>query len=175
MGKLDNVICPFFATMLNTDILATKAAYSRGELLTFMMDAGVAENIAIGHVEANFAHIHSDMMNLFDMEGNPNEHQTSTGILDCPSSYQAEIGGSGNCTFDALVRNRKCSPVSAVSCINVTACAKRELSNYSGMPQTSSPKMAYLTGKSFVQLAFSTTREKTTSLADFQTSTKGAI
>ena len=26
------------------------------------------------------------------MEGNPNEHQTSTGVLDCPSTYPAEVG-----------------------------------------------------------------------------------
>merc|ERR1712173_56270 len=39
-------------------------------------------------------------------EGNVNEHQSSTGILDCETTYPEE--GNGNCVFDAVTGNNKC-------------------------------------------------------------------
>merc|ERR1719229_754577 len=46
------------------------------------------------------------MMDLFDMEGNVNEHQSSTGILDCDSTYPES--GNGICVFDSVTGNNKC-------------------------------------------------------------------
>merc|ERR1712173_97769 len=45
-------------------------------------------------------------MDLFDMEGNVNEHQSSTGILDCNTTYPEE--GNGTCVFDSVTGNNKC-------------------------------------------------------------------
>merc|ERR1712113_1382067 len=60
-----------------------------------------------GHVNnGNFRDVPTMMMDLFDMEGNVNEHQSSTGILDCETTYP-EVG-NGTCVFDSVTGNNKC-------------------------------------------------------------------
>merc|ERR1712232_1340716 len=115
---LDGIICPFFTTMIANGALEAKLVYTREELEEFSQQAGVPRVDAELHTEGNFLNIPTGLIDLFDMEGNPNEHQTSTGIADCPTPFPAQTGNLNFCTFDALVRNRKCSPDSAVSCIN---------------------------------------------------------
>jgi hypothetical protein len=119
---VNTVNCPFFATMLNQQALESKAVYNRFELFAFSQAAGVPRNDAILHTEGNFLNVPTGMMDLFNMEGNPNEHQTSTGIIDCPSPFPATVGDSNSCTFDAIVGNIVCrgmnpdSPPGSASC-----------------------------------------------------------
>jgi hypothetical protein len=76
------------------------------------IDAGLSPLQVANHVNGNFRNVPTRMMDIFNMEGNPNEHKTSTGILDCPSKFSAEVGPEGsNCTDDPVVGNKKCSSV----------------------------------------------------------------
>merc|ERR1712113_146948 len=71
------------------------------------INAGIDENTVVAHVDdGNFRDVPTMMMDLFDMEGNVNEHQSSTGILDCETSYPES--GNGSCTFDAVTGDNKC-------------------------------------------------------------------
>merc|ERR1719355_476666 len=112
--------------MFGSGILAPKPIYTRAELLMFTIDAGIALEVAELHSQGNFGNIPTGLIDLFDMEGNPNEHQTSTGVLDCPSTFPAEVGAfAANCTPNALFANNKCSPVFGSGCVNGDAARER--------------------------------------------------
>jgi hypothetical protein len=108
---LDAVICPFLRTMLATGALPVQDTYTREELEEFTMEAGVPSTDAALHAEGNFGNVPSSIMDLFDMEGNPNEHQTSTGIVDCPTPFPATVGNFNACQFfDPILQQLKCVP-----------------------------------------------------------------
>jgi hypothetical protein len=96
--------------MIANGALENKAVYTRFELQEFSQDAGVPRRDAKAHTEGNFLNIPTGLIDLFDMEGNPNEHQTSTGIADCPSPFPAQTGNLNNCRFDQIVGQIKCTP-----------------------------------------------------------------
>jgi hypothetical protein len=98
------VICPFLAAMMEQGALPIRRRYGLEELFNLTVSAGVPEEIVFGHVdEGNFKYIPTAMIDLFDMEGNVNEHQTSTGIFDCRSTYRDE-----ECPFDCVTGAPKC-------------------------------------------------------------------
>lgn len=91
--------------------LPAKLVYTRDELQEFSEEAGLPRVDAELHTEGNFLNIPTGKIDLFDMEGNPNEHQTSTGIADCPSPYPPQTGNLNACrVFDPIVGNVKCTP-----------------------------------------------------------------
>merc|ERR1719163_1056971 len=123
---LNDLICPFFAAMLNSGVLEKKPIYTRAELFSFTIDAGISVGIGELHSQGNFGNIPTNLIDLFDMEGNPNEHQTSTGVLDCPTTFPAEVGAfAANCFPNALLANNKCAPVIGSGCINGDAARER--------------------------------------------------
>jgi len=111
------VTCPFLRTSLKAGILVTKPEYTKEELLDFSTQAGLARSVAEKHIDGNFRNIPTGRMNIFDMEGNPNEHVTSTGIMDCPSKFPSEVGSdASDCKTDDVIGNLKCAPVGG--CVN---------------------------------------------------------
>merc|ERR1712173_362337 len=81
--------------------------HRQDDLTELTMGAGLDATNIMGHVNnGNFRDVPTMMMDLFDMEGNVNEHQSSTGILDCETTYPD--AGNGNCVFDAVTGNNKC-------------------------------------------------------------------
>merc|ERR1711933_639676 len=52
-----------------------------------------------GHVASNFQFNAPGLIDIFNMEGNPNEHDLSTGINDCETIYPCfDEDGRGKCT-----------------------------------------------------------------------------
>merc|ERR1711879_991212 len=104
---VSSVICPFLATMIKQGALPVRDIYRQEELSNVTVMAGLDPTSVMGHVnDGNFRDVPTMMMDLFDMEGNVNEHQSSTGILDCQTTYPEE--GNGTCVFDAVTGNNKC-------------------------------------------------------------------
>jgi len=119
--NIENVTCPFLKTVLNTGDLEVKPVYRISELVAVAIDAGLSPSEVANHVNGNFRNVPTRMMDIFNMEGNPNEHKTSTGILDCPSNFPAEVGPEGsNCADDPVVGNKKCTSVGDCRVGNVT-------------------------------------------------------
>merc|ERR1719189_2511604 len=95
------VICPFLATLIKQGALPVRDVYSQDQLSDVTIMAGLDAESVMGHVnDGNFRDVPTMIMDLFDMEGNVNEHQSSTGILDCETNYPE--AGNGSCTFDAV-------------------------------------------------------------------------
>jgi hypothetical protein len=107
---VSQVICPFLATLIKQEALPVRDVYSQDQLSDVTIMAGLDAESVMGHVnDGNFRDVPTMMMDLFDMEGNVNEHQSSTGILDCETNYPE--AGNGSCTFDAVTGNNKCPTV----------------------------------------------------------------
>mmetsp|Transcript_58304 Transcript_58304/g.136317 ORF Transcript_58304/g.136317 Transcript_58304/m.136317 type:complete len:253 (+) Transcript_58304:122-880(+) len=81
------IICPFLSALVNEGVLEVKNSYTRDELMAITIQAGLDPEIAVGHTEGNFANNPSGEQDIFAMEGAANEHDTSTGIHDCPTLY----------------------------------------------------------------------------------------
>jgi hypothetical protein len=110
VNKLDDIICPFLSTMIKQGAVENKKIYTRFELQKLTLEAGVPERDAEMHSEGNFLNIPTGLIDIFDMEGNPNEHQTSTGISDCPSPFPSLAGALDYCRLDKIVGQVKCFP-----------------------------------------------------------------
>jgi len=99
------IICPFLSTLINEGSLPVKPSYTREELQEVTIQAGLSEEITIGHVEGNFMHNPAGVQDIFNMEGAANEHITSTGVHDCPTFYydcKEDSSGVGTCTNTTL-------------------------------------------------------------------------
>jgi len=81
------IICPFLRTLINEGVLPVKTEYSQDELLHITVQAGLSRSSASNHIAGNFKNNPSGRQDIFSMEGAANEHRTSTGIHDCPTSY----------------------------------------------------------------------------------------
>merc|ERR1719262_649414 len=106
--------------MINTGTLPMKKFYTRNELMEATKAAGSNPQAGqeafdpTGHVAANFQFNAPGLIDIFNMEGNPNEHDLSTGINDCLTIYPCfdegpEVGagiGRGKCTMDVNVVGR---------------------------------------------------------------------
>merc|ERR1711884_658677 len=88
------IICPFLSTLVREGDLDVQDLYTRSLLEQKTIEAGLDPAIAKAHVDANFENIQlldgeeEKRMDIFDMEGNPNEHLFSTGIHDCATEYK---------------------------------------------------------------------------------------
>mmetsp|Transcript_25938 Transcript_25938/g.47414 ORF Transcript_25938/g.47414 Transcript_25938/m.47414 type:complete len:287 (-) Transcript_25938:125-985(-) len=99
------IICPFLSTLINEGVLPRKDSYTREELQEITIQAGLSENVTIGHVEANFLHNPAGVQDIFNMEGAANEHITSTGVHDCATFYydcSENAAGVGTCKNTTL-------------------------------------------------------------------------
>merc|ERR1711953_931859 len=81
------IICPFLGALVNERKLAVKTLYHRDELRDITIAAGLDPAITEKHIQSNFKDIPSGLIDIFDMEGLPNEHWTSTGIHDCTTLF----------------------------------------------------------------------------------------
>merc|ERR1719440_2544839 len=73
--------------MIHEGFLQVKDSYTSEELLSLTVKAGLSEADAQAHMAGNFKDIPSGIIDIFNMEGLPNEHKTSTGIHDCATLY----------------------------------------------------------------------------------------
>jgi len=87
MCKVDHlrITCPFLSTLIHEGDLHVKDSYTAKELMDITIAAGLDADSAKGHIAANFKDIPSNEIDIFNMEGLPNEHFSSTGINDCNS------------------------------------------------------------------------------------------
>merc|ERR1712217_665991 len=76
-------ICRFLGALVNEGKMAVKTSYHRDELRDVTIAAGLDPATTEEHIQSNFKDIPSGLIDIFDMEGLPNEHWTSTGINDC--------------------------------------------------------------------------------------------
>jgi len=94
------IICPFLSTLVNEHVLAG-CTHSRAKLLQVTIAAGLSRSLAKEHVDSNFRNLPEDFQNICDMEGAMNEHQTSTGINDCVTTFTdcspAHAGKKASC------------------------------------------------------------------------------
>lgn len=81
------IICPFLAALVREDVLPVKESYTRAELQAITIQAGLPAEMAAAHVEGNFKDIPGQKIDLWNMEGMPDEHITSTGINDCETHF----------------------------------------------------------------------------------------
>jgi hypothetical protein len=81
------IICPFLGVMIQEGFLPVKDSYTREELQSLTETAGLPSSVAELHTASNFKDIPSGTLDIFGMEGLPNEHKTSTGIHDCATLY----------------------------------------------------------------------------------------
>merc|ERR1712232_797230 len=82
------------SAMVNESHLPVQTEYTEAELLALTLDAGLSTANTDMHVMGNFKKIDPDAdgvkrINIFKMEGLPNEHLTSTGINDCITTYNS--------------------------------------------------------------------------------------
>jgi hypothetical protein len=103
-----DVICPFFSTLINEEVLEVKDEYTQEELGAITIQAGLDPNTTQEHVEGNFVDIPSGLIDLFNMEGNPNEHFTSTGINDCATFYFNCLTQNGPGTRSCDTKTKRC-------------------------------------------------------------------
>jgi len=69
--------------------------------------AGQAPFDPTGHVAANFQFNAPGLIDIFNMEGNPNEHDLSSGINDCETTYPCfDEAGRGKCTHAPSIVGR---------------------------------------------------------------------
>lgn len=91
LGTLDGdhrkIICPFLSSMIHDGFLPLKAEYTKDELEILTLDAGLDPAFTKSHIEGNFKDIPTGRIDVFNMEGLPNEHHTSTGINDCNTFF----------------------------------------------------------------------------------------
>jgi hypothetical protein len=81
------IICPFLGVMIQEGFLPVQDSYTREELQNLTETAGLPSSVAELHTASNFKDIPSGTIDIFSMEGLPNEHKTSTGIHDCATLY----------------------------------------------------------------------------------------
>merc|ERR1711920_1189327 len=109
------IICPFLSTLVNEGIVPVKTSYHRDELRDYTIDAGIDPVTAEAHIWSNFKDIPSGEIDIFDMEGLPNEHHTSTGINDCNTFVHTCIthdAGHRECSTET--QNKMCGVPSQV-------------------------------------------------------------
>merc|ERR1719468_928863 len=87
VDNFKSIICPFLSTLVHEGALPVQTSYSRELLEKVTVDAGLAPETAEDHVADNFAFTPSGFQDIFNLEGAPNEHATSTGINDCATTY----------------------------------------------------------------------------------------
>jgi len=94
------IICPFLSTLVNEHVLVG-CTHSKKKLLEVTIAAGLSRSLAEEHVDSNFRNLPEDFQNICDMEGALNEHQTSTGINDCVTTFTdcspAHAGKKASC------------------------------------------------------------------------------
>jgi hypothetical protein len=78
--------------MVRSGLLPTQAKYTEQELWDLSIAAGLPVDSTTAHINGNFKKIPVEAdgvkrIDIFNMEGLPNEHQTSTGINDCVTTY----------------------------------------------------------------------------------------
>lgn len=103
------IICPFLSTLVNEGMMEVKTSYHRDELRDITIAAGLDPATTEGHIQGNFKDIPSGEIDIFDMEGLPNEHHTSTGINDCNTfvfNCITHDGGHKECSTET--QNKMC-------------------------------------------------------------------
>jgi len=174
------IICPFLGTLVNEGHLAPQEEYTEEEMTQVSIKAGFYRIVAKAHSRANFKVLGSDKIDIFNMEGLPNEHLSSTGITDCHTDFFS-CGGpfsSGPCksntpdkncgvpnlakfeTFWTLADTNKDGKVNAAELRAVTKGRK----GFIGTPVDSNPR-AKLTMKSAYGLFFALFGEKDNEIA----------
>jgi hypothetical protein len=103
-----DVICPFLSTLINEGVLAVKDEYTEEELAAIIMQAGADATSTEADLEANFVDIPSGIIDLFNMEGNPNEHFTSTGANDCATFFFDCFTEGGPGTRACNTKTKRC-------------------------------------------------------------------
>lgn len=61
--------------------------YTKAELQDLTLNAGLSRLEAMPHIDSQFRRIYSNEIDIFAMEGLPDEHLFSTGISDCKTDY----------------------------------------------------------------------------------------
>jgi len=88
------IICPYLGTLVNERALTVESRYSRDRLRHFTILSGLPAAVADGHMAGNFLYTpfrgNTQVQDLFNLEGAPNEHQSSTGINDCQTTGMTE-------------------------------------------------------------------------------------
>jgi len=81
------IICPFLSALVNQGVLPVQPTYHKDDLFEVTAEAGLPTPIGFEHVEENFFNNPTGFIDIFELEGVPNEHVNSTGINDCPTTF----------------------------------------------------------------------------------------
>jgi len=113
LQNVNSIICPFLSALVKEGVLPVRSAYTREELQQITLQSGLEPTLAQAHVDGNFVNQPTGVQDIFNMEGAPNEHDLSTGINDCKTTFTNCQGPEGNrmcTTFTA----RECKLPNAV-------------------------------------------------------------
>lgn len=103
-ANINFIICPFLSTLVNEGALQLKQKFSRGELTDATNKAGLDPDVTDEHVEDNFENNKAGVFDIWNLEGETDEHQTSTGINDCQTSFRSCEGAEGSRTRKCIAR-----------------------------------------------------------------------
>eukprot|EP00929_Paragymnodinium_shiwhaense_P044344 TRINITY_DN2274_c0_g1_i2.p1 TRINITY_DN2274_c0_g1~~TRINITY_DN2274_c0_g1_i2.p1 ORF type:complete len:482 (-),score=64.79 TRINITY_DN2274_c0_g1_i2:242-1687(-) len=81
------IICPYLSTLINEGVWEVKSEYTKEEMDAILVASGIDSSFVSGHSAANFANNPNHVQDIYNMEGASNEHKTSTGITDCPTTF----------------------------------------------------------------------------------------
>lgn len=110
--KLKNVnfiICPFMSTLVNMGALPLKQTYKRQELSDATTLAGLDPSVTEEHVADNFENDLDGIFDLWNLEGETDEHQSSTGINDCSTSATYCQGSPGRRSCQTSTARNTCT------------------------------------------------------------------
>jgi hypothetical protein len=83
--------------------------YSADELVDLVLSSGLSREEAAPHMESQVRRVGQNQFDIFNMEGFPNEHVTSTGITDCPSDFAYDSCPVSQTLGDPFVGVRICN------------------------------------------------------------------
>jgi len=110
------IICPFLSTLIHEHALPVRDWYTRAELTDLVVNVGgLSKEEVSKHIHAQFRMLRTLKIDIFDMEGLPDEHQTSSGINDCYSDYSDYRSCPSNPDTSPLAGVRVC-PTPSKSC-----------------------------------------------------------
>lgn len=96
------IICPFLSTLIHERAIPIQDSYEREELMAVALNAGLSQEETTLHIHAQFRNIRSNKIDIFALEGLPDEHYSSSGINDCETDYthwdECPVGQPGTST-----------------------------------------------------------------------------
>lgn len=133
-SRKTEVICPFLAALVSEGVIydQKKEIFHEDELFALAVGGGLSNESAAAEMVENFVNIPTRQVNIYDMEGNINEHRTSTGINDCATCFPTGEGKGKRaraCVNDSVTGAPKC-PTPDKTCLQYDAYKRAKFEQF---------------------------------------------